>query len=161
MQSHCTYSQKVIAEFDGVLPSSEDVLVELPGIGKATASAIVAFAFNKPSVFIETNIRRVFIHFFFVIEKRSDAEILPLIAKTVDTADPRQWYYALMDYGAMLKKSVLNPNRKSAHYKRQPRFEGSHRQVRGMVLKEMIEQRVSVSSLAKKINKPPEKSVKY
>ena len=79
--------------------------MKLPGIGKATASAIAAFAFNEPSVFIETNIRRVFIHFFFGDrENVHDAEILPLIAKTVDKSDPRQWYYALMDYGAMLKK---------------------------------------------------------
>jgi A/G-specific adenine glycosylase len=152
-------ARQVISEFDGVLPSSEAVLVELPGIGKATASAIAAFAFNEPSVFIETNIRRVFIHFFFRDrETVADAEILPLIVKTLDRSNPRQWYYALMDYGAMLKKGLRNPNRKSVHYRRQTRFEGSHRQVRGMVLKEIIsEHRVTVSSLAKELDQSPEK----
>jgi A/G-specific adenine glycosylase len=152
-------AQQVITEFDGVLPSSEDVLVKLPGIGKATASAMVAFAFNKPSFFIETNIRRVFIHFFFCDrETIKDSEILPLLEQTLDTSDPRQWYYALMDYGAMLKKKVRNPNKKSAHYQRQSRFEGSHRQVRGKVLKEIISQpSISEASIAEKMNKPPEK----
>ena len=150
---------QVVSEFDGALPSSEEVLVKFPGIGKATASAIAAFAFNKPSIFIETNIRRVFIHFFFHDRKTvTDAEILPLISKTLDRSDPRRWYYALMDYGAMLKKNVLNPNRKSAHYKIQSRFEGSHRQLRGMVLKEIIAtQRGNVSSIAKKIDQSPDK----
>ena len=150
---------QVVSEFDGALPSSEEMLVKFPGIGKATASAIAAFAFNKPSIFIETNIRRVFIHFFFHDRKTvTDAEILPLISKTLDRSDPRRWYYALMDYGAMLKKSVLNPNRKSAHYKIQSRFEGSHRQLRGMVLKEIIAaQRGTVSSIAKKIDQSPDK----
>lgn len=150
---------QVVSEFDGALPSSEEMLVKFPGIGKATASAIAAFAFNKPSIFIETNIRRVFIHFFFHDRKTvTDAEILPLISKTLDRSDPRRWYYALMDYGAMLKKNVLNPNRKSAHYKIQSRFEGSHRQLRGMVLKEIIAtQRGNVSSIAKKIDQSPDK----
>jgi A/G-specific adenine glycosylase len=63
-----------------------------------------------------------------------------------------------MDYGAMLKGSVRNPNRKSVHYRKQTRFEGSHRQVRGMVLKEIIAaHRGTASALAKELDQPPEK----
>jgi A/G-specific adenine glycosylase len=152
-------AQEVMTAFNGTLPSSEDILVKFPGIGKATAAAIAAFAFNKPPVFIETNIRRVFIHFFFHDEENvSDADIFPLIEKTLDTSDPRHWYYALMDYGAMLKKQFQNPNRKSAHYQRQTSFEGSNRQIRGMVLKAIIATpSVTESTLVKKLNKAPEK----
>ncbi|HEX8948234.1 MAG TPA: hypothetical protein VF790_04685, partial [Dissulfurispiraceae bacterium] len=86
--------------------------------------------------FIETNIRRVYIHFFFGDgEKVRDAEILPLVESTLDRSDPRQWYYALMDYGVKLKKEVRNPNQRSAHYRKQSPFEGSNRQLRGMILK--------------------------
>jgi len=129
----------VVSNFHGTLPDSYEELISLPGIGKATAGSILAFAFNKPIPFIETNIRRVYIHFFFNDrEGITDSEILPLIEQTLDRENPRQWYYALMDYGAMLKKSVINPNRKSAHYTRQSRFEGSDRQIRGMILKALI-----------------------
>jgi A/G-specific adenine glycosylase len=133
-------AQKVTGEYGGVLPDDKDDLVTLPGIGEATAGAIQAFAFDKPVVFIETNIRRVFIHFFFQDKSGvKDAEIFPLVEQTLDHDNPRHWYYALMDYGAMLKKTVPNPNKKSAHYSRQAPFEGSDRQVRGKIIRELLE----------------------
>ncbi|MCF6154670.1 MAG: A/G-specific adenine glycosylase [Candidatus Brocadia sp.] len=129
-------AQRVIEEFHGNLPSAVETLITFPGIGRATACAISAFAFYLPTVFIETNIRRVFIHSFFHDKTNiTDAEILPLVEKTLDTSNPRQWYYALMDYGVMLNQKYENFNRKSAHYQRQSPFQGSNRQVRGMILK--------------------------
>src|SRR6185436_4334664 len=103
-------AQKIVAEFGGVLPNSPEILIELPGIGPATAASICAFAFNMPTIFIETNIRAVFIHFFFQHKTDiTDKELLPLVAQTVDQTNPREWYYALMDYGVMLKKTAKNP----------------------------------------------------
>ena len=129
-------AQKVMKEFRGNLPASVETLITFPGIGRATASSIAAFAFHEPTVFIETNIRRVFIHSFFHDKDNiKDTEILPLVKKTLDTSNPREWYYALMDYGVMLKKEYENPNRRSAHYQKQSPFQGSNRQVRGMILK--------------------------
>lgn len=129
-------AQKVVSEYQGILPNSPEILITFPGIGKATASSICAFAFNKPTLFIETNIRAVFIHFFFNgYDKIKDAEIFPLVEATVDQNNPREWYYALMDYGVMLKKTMANPSRKSAHHTQQSKFEGSDRQIRGMILK--------------------------
>ncbi len=151
-------AQTVTTDWNGILPSSVDLLVKLPGIGHATASAIAAFAFGKPSVFIETNIRRVFIHFYFYDRDNvRDSEILPLVEKTLGRSDPRSWYYALMDYGAMLKKQLQNPNRKSAHYQKQSPFEGSNRQIRGMVLKAILEKPyITETALLKKLNRDPE-----
>jgi A/G-specific adenine glycosylase len=132
-------AEAVIQQYKGILPSSVDELIKLPGIGKATASSIRVFAFNKPAVFIETNIRAVFIHFFFRERGRvSDADIMPLVEKTLDDSNPRQWYYALMDYGVMLKKVFQNPARKSIHHRKQSRFEGSNRQLRGRILKALL-----------------------
>ncbi|MBD3346313.1 MAG: A/G-specific adenine glycosylase [Chitinivibrionales bacterium] len=136
-------AEKVIDTFDSRLPESIDELITLPGIGKATASSIAAFAFNKPVVFIETNIRTVFIHFFFPEqEKVTDTEITEMVECTLDRKNPRKWYNALMDYGVMLKQNHPNPGRKSAHYKKQTPFEGSHRQIRGMVLKALLNAKV-------------------
>ena len=129
-------AQTVVTKYSGRLPSRLDELVKLPGIGNTTASEILAFAFNIPTVFIETNIRSVFIHFFFRNRRNiRDAEILHLVEKTLDVSNPRRWYYALMDYGTMLKKLYQNPNRKSLHYRTQSPFNGSNRQIRGMILK--------------------------
>ena len=73
-------SELVIKEFNGALPNSVEELKKFPQIGHNTASSIVAFAYNKPVYFIETNIRRVFIYFFFPKKKKiDDKEILPLV----------------------------------------------------------------------------------
>lgn len=130
-------SKIIVQKYNGIIPRSFDDLMELPGIGTYTAQAILAFAYNKPAICIETNIRTVFIHHFFKHRKGGvrDEEILPLIKKTLDTKHPRLWYAALMDYGARLKQRMPNPSRKSAGHTKQSRFEGSFRQMRGLILK--------------------------
>jgi A/G-specific adenine glycosylase len=129
----------IISEYQGKLPANAEDLMKLPGIGRATAGCLLAFAFRTPSVFIETNIRRVFIHHFFQDrEGIHDNEIMPLVEATLDRKNPRDWYYALMDYGSLLKKEIENPNKKSAHYTRQAPFEGSDRKIRGAILKTLI-----------------------
>jgi A/G-specific adenine glycosylase len=133
---------RVMEEFGGCLPCDVDALASFPGIGKATASSIAAFAFNLPVVFIETNIRRVFIHFFFRDgDTVNDDEILPLVECSLDRENPREWYWALMDLGTSLKKSVPNPNRRSAHYTKQSAFEGSDRKIRGEILRALVSQK--------------------
>lgn len=130
---------QVTEEFGGVLPRSTADLTRLKGIGRYTAGAIMAFAFNEPAVFIETNIRTVFIHHFFAREEGvRDSRILPLVEATLDRENPRTWYWALMDYGAMLKKNGLHMNERSAHHQRQTPFHGSFRQLRGRILKALV-----------------------
>lgn len=120
----------------GRFPSTPGELEKLPGIGPYTARAVSTFAFGVPNAFIETNIRAVFIFFFFPDRADvHDRDIMELVEKTVDADNPRDWYYALMDYGADLKKKVVNPNRTSRHYAKQSRFEGSPRQARGAVIR--------------------------
>ncbi len=149
----------VVTEYGGVLPNSVETLQTFPGIGPATAGAICAFAFNQPTVFIETNIRRVFIHFFFRHKDGvKDKEILPLVEATLDTRSPRLWYHALMDYGAMLKKEEDNPNRRSAHYNRQAPFQGSNREIRGLILKTLLEKPdLTEGELIRSVDKNPER----
>lgn len=150
-------AQHVVKHFDQKIPSSVDSLVSLPGIGKATACAICAFAFNQPTVFIETNIRTAFIyHFFNHMNKVRDAHIFPLVAQTLDYHNPRVWYYALMDYGVAIKKVYGNLNAKSTQYQRQGPFEGSNRQVRGAILKMLVKrERVSEHELLADIQFSP------
>ena len=135
-------AKRIVIEFDGEVPAMPDILVTFPGIGINTAGSICAFAYNQPTVFAETNIRAVFIHHFFPgKEKISDKQILPLVKSTLDKTDPRSWYYALMDYGVFLKRQTGNPTRRSTHYARQSKFEGSNRQIRSMILKLLLSSR--------------------
>ncbi len=150
-------AQAVMETWGGRLPESDQYLRTLPGIGPATAGALLAFARGRPVVFIETNIRRVFLHFFFAGQERvPDREVLPLVAQTLDRTRVREWYYALMDYGASLKKTGPNPNRHSAHYARQSPFAGSHREVRSLILKTLLNGPVpSVQLMAQAIGRSP------
>lgn len=173
----------VSSQCNGKLPLTQTELTKLPGIGINTAGAVIAFAYNKPVVFIETNIRRVYLHEFFKEEENvSDKEIIPLIESTLPkrgkitpreeqqrsrkagseftsegasrnpegvSRDVREWYYALMDYGAYLGKTIVNPNRKSKHYTKQSKFEGSLRQIRGGILKILVDGPRMLNSLQK------------
>lgn len=132
-------AKKITFEFDGKLPLLPAILKTFPGIGSATSCSIVAFAYNLPTVFIETNIRSVFIHFFFPESSSiDDTSILELVGKTLEQENPREWYYALMDYGVLLKMLYANPSRKSKHYTKQSPFEGSNRQIRSTLLKILL-----------------------
>jgi len=133
---------EVVARYGGRLPDCRETLEALPGIGEATAGAIMAYAFNRPAVYIETNIRSVYIHHFF--KDRAgvrDEELVPYVEMTLDRKNPRQWYYALMDYGVYLKSVLPDPARRSSRYRTQPRFKGSDRQLRGHVLKVLTQKR--------------------
>lgn len=128
-------ARKIVGEFGGKLPHDPTLLAKLPGIGPNTAGSIRAFAFNQPVVFIETNIRGVYLHEFFPKKKKvRDEAILKLVEETLDTKKPREWYYALMDYGVFLK-TTENPNHRSAHYTRQSKFKGSIRELRAKILR--------------------------
>ena len=146
-------AETVVREYDGALLRDEHERMKLPGIGAYSASAIGAFAFNEPVVFIETNIRTVFLHHFFPRRRNvPDKALLLLIEKTLDRKNPREWYAALMDYGAMLKRTGENPSRRSAHHTRQSRFEGSTRQVRGAIIRMLcVEGTATEAALVKKL----------
>jgi A/G-specific adenine glycosylase len=149
---------KIMADCGGKVPSDPAELVKLPGIGPNTAGSIAAFAYNAPVVFIETNIRRVYIHHFFADQLGvADAELLPIIEATLDRESPREWYWALMDYGSDLAKQVPNPNRQSKHYTKQAKFEGSDRQLRGEILRQLLAKPKAIDELIEQLDKPTER----
>lgn len=143
----------IVAKHARRVPSLYGELVELPGVGDYTARAVRVFAFNEPDILIETNVRAALIHSFFppplkprtsdVLgcgEKVLDRDILPILENVAKGQDPREWNWALMDYGAHIKKLYGNPARRSKHYTKQSRFEGSLRQARGAILKALTQE---------------------
>lgn len=130
-------SAKVIVnEYGGVFPSERQDILRLPGVGKSTCGAIEAYAFNRPSLFIETNVRTVYIHHFFADDFAvDDAAIEARLAATLDQEHSREFYWALMDYGSWLKANGVRNVVQSKHYKKQSALEGSVRQVRGQIVR--------------------------
>jgi A/G-specific adenine glycosylase len=151
-------AEEVVRTHNGKIPASEVGLCALPGIGKATAAAILAYAFNKEAVFIETNVRAVFIHFFFKGKADViDASLALFVAETLDRQNPGRWYHALMDYGAFLKKKYPELLGRSAHYKKQAPFKGSRRLVRGAILKLLAGQSgLTTLRIARSLGKEPD-----
>lgn len=144
-------AQTVMHDFAGVIPATTSELMTLPGVGSNTAGAILTYAFDIPVVFIETNIRTVYLHHFFAYRNNvADKELRNIVAKTIDTANPRQWYWALMDYGTWLKSQKLGQLTRSKHYTKQSVLGGSLRQMRGWIVKELNQASVSHTKLQAK-----------
>lgn len=136
---------------------------KLPGVGPYTRAAVDAFAHNKPGVFIETNIRTVFTHFYFPKkEKVADSDLFPLIELTLKKSNmtPRDFYAALMDYGSHLKKNGVKINKQSRHYTKQKKFEGSERQLRGAIMRELLAGPKTSAQLSKKLSQDKEKTAR-
>lgn len=129
-------TKKIVQDFGGTFPQSYTDLLSLPGVGPGTAGAILTYAFNQPHVFIETNVRTVYFHHFFGDEgKVTDKQLMPVIERTMDTDHPREFYWALMDYGSWLKKQGAGRVSQSSHYKKQSRLKGSVREMRGQIIR--------------------------
>lgn len=143
-----------IAKQDGVFPTDTTELVKLPGVGVNTAGAIAAYSYDAPVVFVETNIRTVMIyHFFAERDVVHDDEVRRAAQALLDATalSPREFYWALMDYGTYVKQTVGNLNKLSKDYAKQSKFEGSRRQVRGAVLRALSSEPQTLSMLMNSI----------
>ncbi len=145
-------AKEISEKYGGRFPRDLDTLKRLPGIGQSTAGAVLNFAFNIPTPFIETNIRTVFIHHFFKDRKTkvTEKEIMKLINETIDTDKPREWFYALYDYGSFLKSTLdQDPAKQSKIYKKQSSFKGSFREKRSFVLKLLLNNKLRETEVMK------------
>lgn len=145
-------AQAVARNFDGQIPNNLKDLISLPGVGPGTAAAIMNYGFNKPCAFVETNIRTVYLHHFFKNESDiPDKSIMHLVRETLDNEHPREWFWALMDYGAHLKKTAGTGFDKSRNYKKQSAFKGSNREMRGRIIRELLSGGVSEADLRTRV----------
>lgn len=129
-------SAQMTEQWGWTIPNDGKQILSLPGVGKSTSAAILCFCYNEKAVYLETNIRRVLLTCFFPEETEvPDKKLEALLAKFFElTDDMKSWYYALMDYGVLLKNLLPNANTRSAHYTKQSKFENSNRQIRGLLI---------------------------
>ncbi len=131
---------KVVVSEYKKFPQTAAELEQLPGIGPYTAHAVAAFAYNADGIFIETNIRTAITYHFFPHKKVvHDSEVLAILTKVFPKGRAREWYAALMDYGAFLKRSGVRINKKAKGYTKQTPFKGSDREARGALLRALAQ----------------------
>ncbi len=160
-------AKELVAKHNGKLPSTYDELIALPGIGDYTAAAIIAFAHNKRSVVLDTNIRRVISRVWHGVERpgtsvssgeRQFAEsLVPLADESA-----AKWSIAIMEFGALVctardPQCSACPIANTCNWRiagfpasdikpKTQKFEGTDRQVRGQIMKLLKD---SASSLPK------------
>jgi A/G-specific adenine glycosylase len=66
-------AQLVVAQHGGVFPSDPEGVVALPGIGRSTAAAILAFAFGQRRAILDGNVKRVLARCFGIAGMAGDA----------------------------------------------------------------------------------------
>ncbi len=127
-----------------------ELLESCKGIGPNTAKAVRVYAYNIADVFVETNVRTVFVHYFFqdTIGQVHDKDILALATEHIDENNPREWYWAVMDEGARLKTQKQSHNHRASSFKKQAAFKGSRRQLRGAIIRHLTSGPIRASELA-------------
>lgn len=158
-------AKEITQNLKGNIPQSEAELRKLPGIGEYTAAAIAAFAFEKRSLVLDINIRRLFARLFdgvetptqsaTKIEKSRYEELIP-------KKDPHLWAAATMELGAVICtsqspkcgicpvahvctwRSLDYP--KSDVVKRRQSWHGTDRQCRGTIVQALRENEVLTKS---------------
>ena len=141
-------AKKIRDDFDGLFPDTKEMLLHLPGVGPGTAGAVMVYAYNQPVAFVETNVRTVYFHYFFDDgDKVTDGQLIEMIEATLDQQHPREFYWALMDYGTLLKKNGAGRIAQSKHYKKQAPLRGSVREVRGQIVSALAENDMTMQKL--------------
>ena len=99
-------AQQLVAEQAGVFPDNLDALVALPGVGRSTAGAILAIAFDKPAPILDGNVRRVLVRLFAWMDDprsaRAEKQLWAWAEALTPEDRPHDYTQAIMDLGAMV-----------------------------------------------------------
>jgi len=103
-------AQTIIKDYNGKVPNNYEELLLLPGIGKYTASAILAIAFNKPHIPLDGNIERVLKRYLYLKKEKDIQKDNLNKKKSIFGTSSRSSDYAqaLMELGALICKPI-NP----------------------------------------------------
>ncbi len=143
-------AKTIVRKYDGDIPTDYDTLLTLPGFGDYMACAVLAFGFNRKSAVIDANIRRVYIHELGLPLTIPFKQLKEIVIRFVPRGKSRIWHNALMDYGAALPAGI---KKSIPPLTRQKKFHGSFRQLRGKIIKIMLQSKLlHISLLGEMIN---------
>ncbi|NVK22558.1 MAG: A/G-specific adenine glycosylase [Kangiellaceae bacterium] len=101
-------AQMVRDEHQGEFPQSQAELESLPGVGRSTAGAIAAFAFDKPAAILDGNVKRVLARCFAIEGWYGQTKVLnklwDLSEKLTSKNETAAFNQAMMDLGAVVCK---------------------------------------------------------
>jgi A/G-specific adenine glycosylase len=97
----------IVERYDGVVPSSHDDLLDLPGIGSYTAAAVASFAYRQRHAVLDTNVRRVLARLCSGAEypPKTQSKAEARLAESLLPLDPptaARWSVAVMELGALV-----------------------------------------------------------
>jgi len=99
-------AKQVVEQYQGVFPDSVEMLQQLPGIGRSTAGAIVAQAFNRRAVILDGNVKRVLTRYRMIDGWPGKTSVQKTLWALADSLTPRDraadYTQAMMDLGATL-----------------------------------------------------------
>lgn len=99
-------ARQVMQEHNGVLPDRLDQLIELPGIGRSTAGAILSLALDQPQPILDGNVKRVLSRCFAVDGWPGKSSVLKRLWQISETVTPLKrtaaFNQGMMDLGAMI-----------------------------------------------------------
>jgi len=157
----------IVDRHGGIVPDDLDLLRALPGVGEYTAGAVLAFAYHRRALALDTNVRRVLARHDEGVPRPvgavTNAERARATALMPDGSEGAVWMAALMELGAVICTAkaprcsdcpILAGCRwRQAGFpddapapRRQPRYEGSDRQARGAVLAVLREAGTAVTA---------------
>ena len=97
-------AKEVVARFDGRFPVRFDAVLELPGVGRSTAAAIVAFATGEAHAILDGNVKRVLARHAGIAGDPSraavDAMLWQVAGARLPARDIEAYTQGLMDLGA-------------------------------------------------------------
>tara|TARA_R110000822_G_scaffold159476_25_gene299563 strand:+ start:351 stop:1391 length:1041 start_codon:yes stop_codon:yes gene_type:complete len=99
-------AQIVVNEFKGTLPDSVEQLETLPGIGRSTAGAVRAIAFQKPATILDGNVKRVLARYHAIDgwpgQKAVSNQLWTVAEQHTPSVRIADYTQAIMDLGATL-----------------------------------------------------------
>jgi len=105
-------AKEIVSKYNGVFPDSFDKMIQINGIGKYTASAILSFAYELPYPVLDGNVKRILSRYFCVTgdirSLATERELGEKLNKLFDKKRSSDFNQAIMEFGA-LHCRVKNP----------------------------------------------------